>query len=232
MTRICIIYPNDPTTDFLKNIPDKLSQEFGERVCILKLTSDKEDLVKAKQYIEDSSPNTFFIFLGHGTHLSLAGANTIGTGSYFVLNDNLRIFCEKRLFSLSCKSSEYFREFSTSCNLLASLGFGFIPSDIIEIEELKKQYPFYESVTEYELNKFKDILVGIIAESLIFSIRNDYSFYQIMTDLKLRINKSMTSNLKGKQKHGKINAALLFKMKEEIEVFGRVNLPLSLSPFY
>ena len=97
---------------------------------------------------------------------------------------------------------------------------------------MRKQSFFYESVTEYELNKFKDIFVGIVAESLAFSIKNDYSFYQIMTDIRLRINKSIISNLKGKQRYGKINAALLFKMKEEIEVFGRVNLPLSLNPFY
>lgn len=106
MTRICIIYPNDPTTDFLKKIPEKLSQELGEKVSILELTSDKEDLLRAKQYIENSSPNTFYIFLGHGTHLSLAGASLSGTNPYFIVNDNLSIFREKRLFSVSCKSSE------------------------------------------------------------------------------------------------------------------------------
>jgi len=230
MNRICIIYPFDLTTDFLKSISDKLLKEFNGRVHILRLTSEKEYIIKAKQYIEDLPTNTFCIFLGHGTHLSLAGANTTDIVSYFVINDNLSIFREKRLFSISCKSSEYFNEFSNSCNLLTSLGFGFIPSEIKEIEEMQKQSDFYKSITQRELDMYKDVFVNIIIESLIFSIRNDYSFYQIMTDLRLRINKAITSYLK--REKGEIIATLLFKMKEEIEVFGRVNLPLSQNPFY
>ena len=97
---------------------------------------------------------------------------------------------------------------------------------------MPKYKKIFESINPDELEIFKKIFVDIITNSLIFSIKNDYSFFQIMTDIQLRINKSIVSNLKGKQNHGKIIAKLLYYMKTEINVFGRVNLPLSLNPFF
>ncbi len=228
MAPILIIHPKDKTTDFLEFISNSLLENTNRKLILFRIEGNKSSHEECIELIEKLPDETLTIFLGHGGSDYLCGTNTRDfTLEKFIEGDMLNVFERKKLLLISCRSEEYLKKYSTSCGIIASIGFGDLPSEPAEIEHLQRFSGEYDNINQMILDNYKKLLTQIITEALIDSLNGNFSFMQLFNRIKLRVNRSMSRIiLERNSNENKKLATLLFILKNELRYFGDITTSL------
>lgn len=170
MSKMLCIYPKDETTDFLQPIYDILVEKFHSVGLMGDPTDDDEYLEKLEKLVKESD---LIVFLGHGMSRQLHGLNF--NPIVCEENGNIDWFKGKNLLLFSCYSADFLRRY----NLTHSVGFGVIPTSLIDIEARKFHNCDLSFLTEYDLFKIRDKIVNIWKRTLFDIIDFNIDTFQI-----------------------------------------------------
>jgi hypothetical protein len=215
---INIIYPKDPSTEFLLQIYTILFGRFGSEVVkILYIEANEKSYANALEFIENSPDNSLLLFMGHGQDDQLFGAESANFKKRsLVKRTEFRVFKGKYLFSLSCYSSELLRTSLGNSGIINSIGFGSLPTEMTEVENDKKLKE--KGVTDNIIQRFKDILVELVTLSYSEFIEKGLSFSELSEYYLLLLNRKISEVILRDNtcKESKILSDLLFQMKLEM----------------
>lgn len=216
-----IVYPQDETTDFLQGIPNFLSDLHGKESFIYQRLgfSDREHL-SCIEAIESLSHNSLVVFLGHGRSDALLGAIHYERFD-FITQDKLHIFNQKKVFFLSCRSSELLQGQG-----IEGIGFGHLLSSPTELNDtnLRSTYRYlysHQGVPDsISISQFNDYLVRIVGSSLNDYIVQNLTLEGLCLNIKLRLNKAIADLIQTNNPTSVQNTVnLLLKAKMEMRVF-------------
>lgn len=215
---IYFIYPSDETTKFLLEIPNKISARFGHQsVQNITVLPNDESYSNCLDEIAKIPSNSVVIFMGHGQEDKLWGAESDGfVKKPFILKNQAKVFSNKHLLCLSCNSNDYIKGTFSFSKIISSIGFGSLPTDMTEVENSKKLKEL--GINDNVINKYKEILVELVSESLCDMLEKTLTFAELSNILTLRLNKKI-SEVVLKDKHNadmKILSDLLFQMRTEM----------------
>lgn len=188
--RIIIIHPKDETTDFLEEISSYLIKNVNVEISILRL-STKEDHLSFFETVHTFDENELILFLGHGTSTGLSGCSTNQyEQTEFITEKQLKVFENRNLILLSCRSNQYLNSYFKDCKLKSAIGF---PNLITDFEEVihHDDPTRLEGITLDDIEEFKIILVEIVKYTLEDYCKSELSIFQIFNRLKIRINKKI-----------------------------------------
>lgn len=186
--KINIIHPKDDTTDFLEEIYSYIKINTGVEINLLRLES-KEDHVEFFKLIHLFPNDELVLFLGHGTSTCLSGASTKEYELIeFISEKQLKVFEEKKVILLACRSDQYLKVFFENCNIKSAIGFPNLITDLNEVEYYHNSERL-SNIIQGDIDIFKIAIVDVIKYSLEDFINNNLSFYQLFNRIKLRINK-------------------------------------------
>jgi len=218
---IYFIFPKDETTDFLDEIFNHVSTKTEANITLHRIETISDHtsfLDKANDILPE---NGTIIFMGHGMSTALSGAS-IGTSSYgpFISESELSIFKNRKVVLLTCRSTEYLKQFGKDCGLKAGLGFPNLITDPYEIlypEEPER----VNGIKNTDIDLFKKLLVDIVKYSLEEYIIEKLSFYEFYKRIKLRVQKALIqyyslNPCKGKTPYGK----MLYDLNDGISIIG------------
>jgi len=215
---IYLIYPIDPTTEFLLDIPKRIAFKHGAKsVHLIEVHPSDKSYEKALIEIQDIPSNSMVLFMGHGQADKLWGAESeTYPKKTFISKAQSKIFSEKNLFLLSCNSNEFLKGTFSFSKVIASIGFGSLPTEMAEVEGSKKL--IQQGVNEVIIKKYKDIIVELVSRSFIEMIEMDESFPQLSRNFMLRLNRKISQVILDDTKsvENRILADLLFQMKSEM----------------
>lgn len=228
MSKILCIYPDDSSTRFLDRIQYYLKQHMLEVFHCYKVKPNQESHDRCIARLHYRTEEELVIFLGHGRSDSLYGANNYQRaldssydfeGEYendsFINRDNISVFSGKKIFCLSCNSAEKLGRLAYQNGAKAFIGFGDIPTDDISIPEIGRRLRFLTA-------RFKGEVSWIVKSSLVYSIKNNYDFFQLISLVRLLTNKRINEiiithkNLRERR----LLADYLYNFKNEMELFG------------
>jgi hypothetical protein len=188
--KIIIIYPIDPTTDFLNQVVKSVQESFPENTYLIRpglnfdLTFLPDEI--AKMY----TSKDLIIFLGHGNSSYLFGSTDKEGKKTRLLerNDIYRIFENKNLILFSCYSNELLRKPN---QIREYIGFGNMPTDWNEIiaERDLVDLNYLKGLSENSLNGFKSFLVQMMCTALKKTFKNPNYMREIYLELRLELNK-------------------------------------------
>lgn len=212
---LVLIYPEDPSITFLDPIFNGLCEWTENKMQILKPSNDEESIAKTIYEIEQIQSDSTIIFMGHGAS-NLLHANVHEEEVLMDLNVARRVFREKNLIAISCRSSEFIKNIGL---LKSGIGFGHIPTEIedIEIEIEAGEYEIEPHRATEITARFNHEFVSIMFNSLGEFILNNESFSYLRKRIILRTNKAL-DNLNLKNEHDRLIGNFLFEMKNRIEV--------------
>lgn len=196
MSKLIIIHPEDPSTEFLDQIIKVVIKEFPKRTILL-----KPSLKQAGQYIE-ASINKLYVeddvifFLGHGRSDGLYGALDERDQKTILLTreDVNRIFANKNAILFSCNSDELLKRISK--DIKSFIGFGNMPTDWTEImaERDLGDHRYLSELTIDSLQKFRDILVSMMVRATLNGLFKTNNFAREMyLLLRLELNKALAA---------------------------------------
>ena len=225
-SKILCIRPLDTTTNFLQRIGKRLASTFPGYTEFFEIEpSDGSHDVCLKK-ITSLSESGLLIFLGHGTNEYLQGAVARNTGNAgyqkkeFISEHNIALLKNRKIFCLSCHSANGLGAMACANGARAFLGFGDLPTELNEFEGKK---PIQRIV-----NDFKGIIQETVREGLIYGINNNVTFSQLVSYLKLLLNRKHAEIIlvhKDKRDRRAL-ADLILEMKTQIKVFGDPELTL------
>lgn len=170
MHKIICIYPNDPSTFFLRPLYDHLSNIGCE--C-----THSECLIDELREIDG------FIFLGHGNSSAIYSSR-IHEGCEFceyLLEQDLKQL-ERPCLLLSCRSNELVSNFNT-----VAIGFGHMPTSIEDIKE-RLEYDFSFPVLEQgDIDIYNMGIINSIIRS-IESIDDFFDFEKLYNSICMNAN--------------------------------------------
>lgn len=124
MNKTVCIYPKDESTDFLSPLYDFLCEKGCEGWH--KDTTENTDEAYALIKEADS-----IIFLGHGASDTLYGSPQDGEFTVLINETNIQeLLYGKRCFILACNSYEFCENY----NLTSFIGFGNMPTGIVDVK--------------------------------------------------------------------------------------------------
>lgn len=186
--KIHIIHPKDSTTDFLNSITEHISKKTEVEINLLRLTS-REDHSNFFESIHSIDKNELILFLGHGTSTGLSGAITKEfENTEFITEKQLKIFKDKNVMILSCRSNQYLKSYFTECSIETAIGFPNLITDAAEIEHHDDPERL-DDVSGEDIELFKEAIVDVVKFSLEDYVNNNLSINQFYNRIKLRINK-------------------------------------------
>lgn len=206
-----IIYPPDPTTEFLSAIINEISKLPIEIKNHDFHYISKDDSINQ---VKDLDSIRSIIYLGHGTQDELNVNN--GEETIISLFDARRMFKNKKIVLLSCYSSSFIKGLNNDYEV--GLGFGNIPTSKSELKgnDIEK----YNHEDYKCIDIFKLTLVSIFKNSILEAINLNYSFQQLYYALKLRINKKISQCSLSSDKTDRLVGELFYDIKKEIVLFG------------
>lgn len=211
MEIICI-YPFDTTTDFL--IPIYQYLESIDGFIGLRINENGDNVGDCYKILKSCSSNAIIVFLGHGCSRCLY----YGDKKPLIDKDGFNYFFDKRIFLLSCRSSEFI-ELKNTDQVNSYIGFGDLLTDWAEvISEREFDVNAYKEINENIISSFRDIIVQSILDSFIVVINLHQDFQYLYLQIKLRFNKNISRLLKEKSdiNSNRVLAKLLFEAKNEI----------------
>ena len=132
--KIHIIHPKDKSTDFLDSITEYIKNKTTVEINLLRLQT-KEEHSQFFEIIHSVNNDELILFFGHGTSSGLSGAMTSEFESpEFITEKQLKIFENKKVLILSCRSNQYLKSYFKECNLNSAIGFPNLITDYCEIE--------------------------------------------------------------------------------------------------
>lgn len=179
-----VIFPKDPTLDFILPVFDFLSTIVPE-INIFRPTEE----LPISLFPKDTE---IVIFIGHGASDKLHGYSTSTKDKVTLLNKkdkSLSFFTGKKLFFLACRSEEFIYKISKIINLDTCIGFGDMPTDwnhICYYRDMDSE--LYKYIKEEHLVFYRDTITEIIFKALKVE-KSD--FYNIYLDIIHAINKKI-----------------------------------------
>lgn len=229
--KILTIHPINEDLRFLKKIKSKLKMKYPKIVSTKTLSNNYSSHEQAIREIELLKENDLIIFLCHGITRAIQGSKyRLASGSHPKLYDysekngnlidrtNINLFRGKKIFCLSC-DSDTLGKISLDAGVNVFVGFSTIDFDDRTLL-LPKQNPRH-----YVIAKTKFALRSAVYNSLIHSLNNNLSFYELVEVIKIYLNKEADNLiLNNKHKSGfkyyKISADCILSIKEGIKIFG------------
>ena len=229
MSRILCIFPNDSTTMFLNEIVGTLEKAFSGILTCIRIEPTIDAHNECLTLISNEPDDSLILFLGHGQSDKLFGASSEGQSDEykvfkekgFIHGDNISVFANKKVISLSCNSNETIGKDAITQKCTSFIGFGNIPTDwIIEIDE-------YSQIKSKDIDYFNEILCIIVANSIIYSIQHGFTFAQFEKLFKIIVNKEIIEKLHHVYAENAwwIDRSL-YNLKDEITIFGNHNCKL------
>lgn len=154
-----LIFPSDPTTNFLQQVIDDTLVLFPE-INVIRCAANEESYVATKESLEAIPEGRTIFFVGHGSPSTLyGGASHEFEKRPLITLKNINLFKNSKLILMACNSTGFIKSSRPMRNFSDGLGFGLLPS---EMEELQTNRKIRElGLTEIELDKFKGILVDL-----------------------------------------------------------------------
>jgi len=215
---IYIIYPQDETTKFLLEIPQRITDKLGKEIVkIITILASDNSYAECLVNIEAIPANSIVLFMGHGQADKLWGAESESfKKKSFISKSQSKIFAEKYLFLLSCNSNEFLKGTFTFSKVISSIGFGSLPTEMTEVENSKRLIE--QGVNETVITQYKATIVELVATSFSDMMEKKYSFSQLSNNFMLRLNKKISQVILDDitNKENRILADLLFQMKSEM----------------
>lgn len=229
MSKILCIYPDDSSTRFLDRIQTCLKNHLAEVFHCYKVKPYQLSHDECLQRLQTVTEEEFVIFLGHGRSDCLYGASSNcnflvspyfeGISNYendnFINRENINILSGKKVFCLSCNSAGGLGKLAVQSGAKSFIGFGDIPTDNEVLPELGKRLPLL-------IARYKGEVSWIVRKSLIYSIKNNHNFFQLIDTIRLatnfRINKIILEHRGLRERH--LLADYLYNFKNEMALFG------------
>lgn len=184
--RLHIIHPEDSTTDFLNLITEYI-RELAE-INLIRLKT-KADHFNFFELIHSIDKNELILFFGHGTSTGLSGAVTKDyENQEFITEKQLKIFSEKNIMILSCRSNQYLKSYFKECDIKSAIGFPNLITDHGEIEHHDDPERLNDVSVEH-IELFKNVIIDVVKFSLEDYVTENLSMIQFYNRIKLRINK-------------------------------------------
>ncbi len=226
MPKILVIYPSDTSTDFLQAIVTNLTKHIQIQV-------EKPDatIISHKNCIEKirTTDAKLILYMGHGQSDKLLGANSSDSDAEyqvyrekgFINKDNIAIFADKSVISLSCNSNEKMGKMAIVAGAKVFVGFGYIPTDwIVEAEEVSHLEPD-------DVEKFNTLLVKVVSNAISYAIHNHFTFQQFEKVFKIIVNKQIVETVASGVAHNSWLVQSLYNLKDEIKIFGNSAIDFS-----
>ncbi|RED25220.1 hypothetical protein BD847_1965 [Flavobacterium cutihirudinis] len=198
---IHIIHPEDSSTDFLNLITEYI-KEFS-KINLIKLKT-QEDHSIFFELIHTIDKNELILFFGHGTSTGLSGAVTKDYENHeFITEKQLKIFSEKNVMILSCRSNQYLKSYFKECNIQSAIGFPNLITDYEEIEHHDDPERLND-VSAKDIELFKEAIIDVMKFSLEDYVMGNLSIIQFYNRIKLRINKKIINLYNESPNKGKL----------------------------
>lgn len=221
--KLHVVFPNDETTDFLKEISEYISNKTEAQITLHRLSTIQDHLSFKDQAQAIISQDSIVLFMGHGMSNALSGA-IIGRDSYgpFITDNELSIFRNRKIILLTCRSNEYLKKFGKECGIKAGIGFPNLITDIYETyypEDSERDRVY--GISEVEINDFKKVITDIVKHSLEDFINNNLTFYQLYKRIQLYSRKNLIEFYKSKPFMGKLPyGKMLYDLNDGISLVG------------
>jgi hypothetical protein len=234
MIKIFGIYPTDKqeSTAFLNRINTYLCRELGDMWHCYKTKYTDADHISCIQKAKASNAK-FILFMGHGRSDRLFGSCNKNSpdfiavdavlenpefyrNEYFIHAGNIENFKNKIFFSFSCFSNRNnvgcLARNAINKGVTSFVGFGNIPTD----------YTSEDQIPLKAIAVYKGIISKVIKISICLSIKNNYTVEEMISLVRLMINKEMQMLIfsSHKNRYKDIVISNLFLFKQEIVVFG------------
>lgn len=211
-----VIFPKDPTTDFLQDIVVYLTAEVtSRRISVLRIEPSDESHRYSLEQIEASGCASI-VFLGHGSSTSLSGAmsNTYRCEKFISLK-NINVFKGKKLVLLSCNSESLIKSAKLS-GYDEAIGFGDLPTDWNDVQAAREyDVNAYRGFSQEIIEKFRYSLVEIIKFSLADFLNDGLTFKDLRNLMFLRLNKRIAKYYVSNREFNLPLSDALLKMKQE-----------------
>mgnify|MGYP000538845440 CR=1 FL=1 len=188
---IYIVYPYDSSTEFLLKIPSLIEERHGSAFTMIKIEATDSSYASGLDSLSKVPDDSIVLFMGHGQSDLLYGAeSSTFEKKKLIGKSEIKILSNKYFFSLSCNSNEFLHSTFNSSKIINSIGFGSLPTEMIEVEnnnKLKQQ-----GITESIIANYKNILVELVSTSFCDMIEKQQSFYELSNYFMLRLNKKIS----------------------------------------
>ncbi len=210
-----VIYPKDETTTFLSDIISELIEKAIAKIDFPPSESYSREEITTFLLASDSGRS--ILYLGHGTSSEIY---------YYIRKDGAlgpddakRIFKNRKLIFLSCRSAEYL--IAIKDNAKVGIGFGNILSHKREVTDPKDKKYEYDSYRCIDI--FRDKLITLFKICITESYLSNYTYLQFYNALKLRINKIICSCSLSKDTTERLVGELMFDLRREMILVGNSN---------
>ncbi|MEM9834398.1 MAG: hypothetical protein AAF944_27465 [Bacteroidota bacterium] len=188
-----IIHPVDPSTDFLLSISRSL-----EIIKSIDLEIIRPNVGEAINDFSSLRNCDTILFLGHGYSRYLyGGVSESGKAKLINIEQAAALFSQKQAVLFACDSNEFLKEVNRT-NIVTSnyMGFGNMPTDWSDIIGIRESDPFFKiDLEEQTLEKYKELIVTSLSESLQLFFARSLSFRDLYLELRLRINKQINATV-------------------------------------
>ena len=221
-SKIHIIHPKDESTDFLDSITEYIEKYTSVEINLLRLQTKKDHFIFF-ELIQSINDDELILFFGHGTSKGLSGSVTKDFEQReFITEKQLKIFENKNIVILSCRSNQYLNSYFKECNLKSAIGFPNLITDYEEIE-YHDDPKRVENLKQEDIDIFRKMIVDIIKFSLEDYINHNLSIQQLYNRIKLRINKKVINLYFETPNRGKLPLGkILNDMASDLKYFYRI----------
>lgn len=238
--KILVVHPYVRSTFFLRRIKNYIINNFSDEVHHFNVKPNSVSHEQCLEVISKQPDSSLIIFLGHGRTDRLLGSRTDKAISIisesarmespeeyynnedFINEKNIMVFKNKKVFCLACNSNNKISDFAIQNGTITFLGFGDIPTSIGEFEDRGK------SVSLDMIKLLKTEINYIVKKSIVYAIKNKYTFTQLSDIINFITNQRITNTLINKKwlKERYLLADYLYFFKKEIKVKGDKTIKL------
>ncbi|KAA1242903.1 hypothetical protein [Aquimarina sp. RZ0] len=212
---IYLILPIDPTTIFLNQIPEKLKNN-GIDFNLIEVYETKESYDAAKQKLTEIPNGATVLFLGHGQDNQLyGGASSTIEKQPIIRTNEMKIFAKKKLFALSCHSASLLKNSLGNAQIINSIGFGALPTEMAEVESNNRLNEL--GITEETIDAYKQTLVDCVVQSVTRYAQTNLSFHELKDFFSLLMNKRINEAVLVDKDRNLAN--LVFQMRNEMIMY-------------
>ncbi|GAA4871838.1 hypothetical protein [Ferrimonas pelagia] len=211
-----IIFPNDPTTDFMDPVLDAVNNlVIDGSLKVIRCAADDPSYEKARREIQDIPPGSKVVFIGHSTSSMLFGGESVDyPRAALVKKDEMGLFKDRQLFLISCFSAGLMKSSRPFRNKASCLGFGLLPSEIGELGDHGNISKI--GLTEEDILSFREILSEVMSYLVAHWLDDGKTLYSTYDLFKVLVNKKINDCLL-KENNARL-AELLFYISHEAVV--------------
>lgn len=241
--KVFIIHPYDKSTRFLEKIKKHILKDLKKNAHYYRIQPNEQSHQSCIAKIKIFSSSGLILFLGHGRSDCLCGAkgdfyNFLSDGQLeyecpekyyykenFIDLKNINIFKDKKVIALSCNSNDKIGKSAVKQGVKVFIGFGDLPTSVEELKEKGEENRSGVSLSKI-VSALKTDINYIIKKSVVYSIKNEYTFFQFLDILRLITNQRIKHHLSFKSLNSRpielrrLIANHLYSFKEDIKIFG------------